>query len=152
MDDDRESSWLTLDEAGHRLGLSKDALRKRITRGRIEGRRGNDGSARVLVTSAMLSGQGEDTAGHDRDAGEVGRLLVQIEDARDRTEMLAREVGEARERAAKAEGELAAEARRAADLSAALVLERERADRLAAEMREMGRPVLLRLLEAFRRR
>ena len=63
MDDDADGSWLTMDEAGRRLALSRDALRKRIARGKLEVRKGNDGSARVLVTSAMLSGQDEDTSG-----------------------------------------------------------------------------------------
>jgi len=38
------------------------------------------------------------------------------------------------------------------DLQAVLELERARADRLAAELAEARRPVLLRLLEALRRR
>src|SRR4051812_39465850 len=99
-----DTSWLTLDEAGQRLGLSKDALRKRIVRGRIEARLGNDGTTRVLVTSATPPGPGLDGAGQERDSPELVRLAVQLDDTFERLEGVTRELMEARERAARAEG------------------------------------------------
>ena len=65
---------------------------------------------------------------------------------------LAQALTEARVGQARAEGELAAETRRNADLAANL--EHERAGRavLAAELAEARKPMLVRLLEALRRR
>src|SRR5437660_12288720 len=81
-DNGADTSWLTLDEAGQRLGLSKDALRKRIDRGRIEARLGNDGTTRVLVTSATPPGPGLDGAGQVQDSPELVRIAVQLDDTR----------------------------------------------------------------------
>jgi hypothetical protein len=54
--------------------------------------------------------------------------------------------------AARLEERLAAAERREAELSATASAERARADRLEAALAEARRPVLLRLLEALRRR
>jgi hypothetical protein len=51
MNDDPAAAWLPLGEAAHRLGISVDAVRARIRRGLLEGRRGNDGKVSVLVTA-----------------------------------------------------------------------------------------------------
>ena len=59
---------------------------------------------------------------------------------------------EARIETASTKGELAAEVRRNADLLVALAKAEARADRLAAELAEARKPVLLRLVEALRRR
>jgi hypothetical protein len=145
MDSEQEESWLTLGEAGQKLGLSKDALRKRVTRGKLDARKGNDGTLRVLVTSAMLTGQDGDSSTTVHDRGEVGRLLVQLDEARERGEAAASEAAEARLALARIEERLAASERRESDLRA------ER-DRLAAELAEARKPWLVRLVEALRRR
>src|SRR3954465_9762101 len=87
-----DTSWLTLDEAGQRLGLSKDALRKRIARGRIEARLGNDGTTRVLVTSATPPGPGADGGGQSQDSPELVRFTVQLDEALERLEGVTREL------------------------------------------------------------
>ena len=97
-DNDQASSWFTLDEAGQHLGLSKDALRKRIARGRLEARLGNDGTTRVLVTSATPPGPGADGAGQSPGSPELVRLAVQLDEALERLERVTRELMEARER------------------------------------------------------
>jgi hypothetical protein len=144
MDSEADTSWLDLDTAGQRLGLSRDAIRKRIARGKLEARRSNDGTLRVLVTSAMLAGQVQDTSGPDRDDDETVRLLVQLEAAQERAEAATKEAAEARERAARAEGEGGALQAQVADLRA------ER-DRLSAALAEARKGWLERLLEAVRR-
>src|SRR3954447_26760160 len=123
-----DTSWLSLDEAGQRLGLSKDALRKRIARGRLEARLGNDGTTRVLVTSATPPGPGLDGHGQGADSPELVRVTVQLDDALERHEGVTRDVMEARERAARAEGTAEALSGRVHDLSEALGAERLRAD------------------------
>src|SRR3954470_22058186 len=119
-DNGADTSWLTLDEAGQRLGLSQDALRKRIARSRLEARLGNDGTARVLVTSATPAGPGADGAGQVQDSPELVRLTVQLDDALERLKGMTRELMEARERAARAEGASDALSGRVHDLSGAL--------------------------------
>src|SRR5919206_2603047 len=114
-DNSADTSWLTLDEAGQRLGLSKDALRKRIARGRLEARLANDGTTRVLVTSATPAGPGLDGSGQTQDSPELVRLTVQLDDALERLEGMTRELIEARERAARAEGTAEALAGRVQD-------------------------------------
>ena len=52
----------------------------------------------------------------------------------------------------RAEGELSAELRRSADLVASLTKAEARAERLEAEMRELRRPWLARVLEGLRRK
>jgi chromosome segregation ATPase len=166
MDSDQDTSWLDLDTAGQRLGLSRDALRKRIARGKLEARKGNDGTMRVLVTSAMLSGQEADTSGTVQDSAEVVRLLVQLEEAEERADHLGLELEEARkdagrwrdsaaqagERAARAEGERDALQSQVADLKA--TLEHEKAERrdAIAELIVARKGWLERLLEVLRRR
>jgi hypothetical protein len=151
-DVDADSSWLTLDEAGQRLGLSKDAVRKRIARGRLEARPANDGTTRVLVTAATPAGPGSDGAGQVQDSPELVRLTVQLDGALERLEGMIRELVEARERAARAEGAADALAGRVQDVSASLALERARADRLETALAEARRPWLARVIEGLRRR
>jgi hypothetical protein len=151
-DNGADTSWLSLDEAGQRLGLSKDALRKRIARGRLEARLGNDGTTRVLVTSATLPGPGLDGAGQALDSPELVRLAVQLDDALERLESVTRELMEARERAARAEGAAETLSGRVQDVSATLAAERARADRLEAALAEARRPWLAKVLEGLRRK
>src|SRR3954464_6445022 len=85
-DNGTDTSWLTLDEAGQRLGLSKDALRKRITRGRLEARLGNAAPPLVLSPSATPLGPGLDGPGQATDSPELVRLAIQLDDALERLE------------------------------------------------------------------
>jgi excisionase family DNA binding protein len=39
LDGERLKAWYTLDEAGERLGCTRDAVRMRVNRGRLEARR-----------------------------------------------------------------------------------------------------------------
>jgi hypothetical protein len=152
MDNDQDGSWLTLDEAAQKLGLSKDALRKRIARGRLEARLGNDGTTRVLVTSATPAGPGLDGAGQGQDSPELVRLTVQLDDALERLESTTRDLIEARERAARAEGTAEALAGRVQDVSAALAAERARGDRLEAALADARRPWLAKVIDGLRRK
>jgi hypothetical protein len=168
MDNGDATSWLSVDETRRRLGLSRDAVYKRIKRGSLEARRGNDGAVRVLVasTTPMVAvrnmstdasttaiGQGVDTA----------ELHDQLEEARERAAGALAATAEARERAARAEGELAAELRRSTDLLAVLAAERTsmaetlaaeraRADRLEAALAQARKGWLERVLEVVRRK
>jgi hypothetical protein len=47
--------WLTYVELGDRLGITPDAARQKAIRGRWRKQKGNDGKARVLVESQVLS-------------------------------------------------------------------------------------------------
>lgn len=82
-----------------------------------------------------------------------------VADMRGQMDRAGAALAEAREEAAEARGELAAEVRRGADLAEALRhersradVERARADRLETELARARRPLLLRLVEALRRR
>lgn len=82
-DDDSglDSSWTPIPEAARRLGLTQDALRKRIKRGLVESRRGNDRRISVLITSEMLSKSGldESDTGLDIDSDELAEAEAAIE-------------------------------------------------------------------------
>lgn len=59
--------WLSLQQAAEELGVSTEALRMRVRRGKIESRKGEDGKLYVWVVSArsefeQQTGQGADTA------------------------------------------------------------------------------------------
>jgi chromosome segregation ATPase len=122
-----DQSLYLLTEAAERTGLTVEAIRQRIKRGRLEAVKGNDGLLRVRLTTADLesvanrspTGQTSPTAtGH---VGEDDRL----------TKALQAEAASLRERAARAEGE-------SATLRERMESERERADRAEAE-REAAR-------------
>jgi hypothetical protein len=136
MDSGQDASWLLLSDAGRRLGLSRGALRKRIARGRIEARKGNDGLVRVLVTGDTEPGQGQDGASpvHGDGAGSVPEIVH-----------LLSTLADARVAAARAEGECIALRAQVADLKG------ER-DRLEVALVEARKGWLERLLEAVRRR
>jgi hypothetical protein len=135
VDNGQDATWLPLSQAGQRLGLSRGALRKRIARGRLEARRGNDGLVRVLVTGETEPGRGQDGAGPGRDGARTVPETVHLLSA----------LAELRERCGRAEGECTALRAQVIDLQA------ER-DRLEAALAETRRPWLARLLEAVRRR
>jgi chromosome segregation ATPase len=136
MDNGEATSWLSLAEASQRLGASVDSLRKRIKRGQLEARPGNDGRIRVLVAS----GQNLDEAGQGLDG-------VQTELA-----ILRDELVEALTRASRAEGELAGFREALADVRTQLDRTETRADRLEAALADARKSWLARLLEAVRRR
>jgi hypothetical protein len=145
--------WLTLAELASRTGRHIDAVRSWAQRGRRAGRlrtqKNNRHELQVWFTPEhepeLLQGAASVAlAGSDGEAEALAELRSWLEDT-------AEALAEARIGQARLEGELAAEARRSADLVAAVDRERDRADKLAAELAEARRPVLLRLLEALRR-
>ena len=97
------SSLHLLTEAAERTGLTVEAIRQRVKRGRLEAVKGNDGLLRVRLTTADLesitnrspTGQVPPTA--TSQAAEGDRLTKALQD----------EAAALRERAAKAEGESA---------------------------------------------
>jgi excisionase family DNA binding protein len=125
---DEGGRWLPVDEAAKLLGISPDAVRKRIKRGRLEARPGNDGLLRVLIPSDALSdkdGTPSDITGHVQD------ILGHARDAE--LEQLRAAVLALTERAAGAEGKLM----KAEEVTATL---RELVDELKAQLaRERGR-------------
>jgi hypothetical protein len=138
MVDGEGTAWCTLREAGERLNLSRGALRRRIARGLLEHRKGNDGMVRVLVPSELEPGPGlAGQAGARSVPPGPGHLLGQLTEARVEAALARGELVGLREA-------LAAEARRSAELLA-------RADRLEAELALARRSWLERLLEAWRR-
>lgn len=114
-----------LTEAAERTGLTVDALRKRIRRGKLDTVKGNDGLVRVRLTSADMEALrlAEGQTGHPPASqpeatsrivsaleAEVGALrdgLARERERADRAEAAAAVVPELRERAGRAEGETA---------------------------------------------
>jgi excisionase family DNA binding protein len=134
--------WLSIEEAAKLLGITADGVRKRVRRGQLEARRGNDGPIRVLVPSETVSDQPEtvsdsiglvlDSLRRDRDAARVEADRWR-QAAEERSQALTRELIEARERAGRAEGEAMALRDALADLS-------HRLDMATAELVELRRP------------
>lgn len=60
MTDDAGGEWLTYAEAGERLGIKADSVKRRARSRKWPRRIGNDGAARVLVPLARLDGSGKD--------------------------------------------------------------------------------------------
>ena len=143
-----DSGWYTLAEAGRQLGLSRGALCKRIARGRLEARKGNDGRVQVLVTSETESGRSQDGQGDGVDSVHLNGISVST--SPDAIFLV---------QVARLEERLAASTRRESDLQALVVdLRRDREalqatiDRLAAELVEARKGWLERLIEAVRRK
>lgn len=128
-------TWLDMDETADRLGLSRDTLRKRIARGKVQARRANDGRWRVLVTPGM---EAADKPGQEPDGSE--------------TDMLRDELSEVRDRAARSEGRVQEMEARLADLSAALSRAEAREQAVLRELLDARRPWLERLIAAWLRR
>jgi hypothetical protein len=128
-----QQTLYTLAEASALTGLSVEALRLRIKRGKLEGVRGNDGHPRVRLTSADLeaiqqAGQRNSTLAQPEptldNVGtiELNVLATAVETLRERAERAearaeaaqaladrrGEELAELRERAGRAEGEAAA--------------------------------------------
>jgi hypothetical protein len=159
VDNGEATSWLSVDETRRRLGLSRDAVYKRIKRGSLESRRGNDGAVRVLVTSTTPSvavlDLSTDTStpavGQAADTPLVVRLLAQLEEAREGQEHWRDTAETARLEAATMRAERDAAREQAARAEGALTREQARADRLEAELALARRGWLERVIEALRR-
>ena len=138
--EDTGTTWLPVAEAAQRLGITIDGLRSRIRRGLVKPRRGNDGRLLVPVaTHGPATGLDPST-----DAG--------ADSADETVADLREENGALRVQVARIEERLAASERREGETAAALAKAEARADRLEAELRELRRPLLLRMLETLRRR
>lgn len=111
---DESGRWLPIAEAAAALHTTVDGLRKRIARGTLQSRKGNDGAISVLATEADLAGWRQD-AGRTE---ELGRMAAEVRALRGRLRLLRAELRAARE----AQRELKEAARREGD----------RADRLLA--------------------
>jgi hypothetical protein len=133
-------AWVSLPEAARRLGVTTRAIRGRIRRGTLESRpRGNTGREVYLLGSAMATLALADRAVLPQDvSGEVERLRAELADTLD-------ELAEVRVALARAEGQLAARAEVVDSL-------RADRDRLVAEVADLRRPWLARLLDALRQR
>ncbi len=87
---DAAGRWLDVRQAADALGLSSDAVRKRIARGTLRSRKGEDGSVSVWLDAA---GQRQD--GDQPNSGtEAGRALDAelVEELRDRVRYLERQL------------------------------------------------------------
>jgi chromosome segregation ATPase len=125
-----QQGLFTLADASRLSGLSTEALRLRIKRGKLAAEKGNDGQPRVQLTAADLeefrrqAGQQKSTlTRQDDDKANALRMLEAAVDAL--REQAGRDLAELRERAAKAEGE-------SAILREQVESERGRADRAEA--------------------
>ena len=107
--------WLTYTQAAEKLGVSRQAVRQKATRGRWPRTRGNDGQARIQVPEQPYRSR---------------TVAVPVPD-----DQL---VGSLREHIATLKAELAIERERAdratAELKGQLVTERERGDRAVADL------------------
>ena len=133
-------AWVSLPEAARRLGVTTRAIRGRIRRGTLESRpRGNTGREVYLPSSAVATLTLPHPAVLPQDAdSEVERLRAELADTLD-------ELAEVRVALARAEGQLTART----EVVDALRADR---DRLAAEVADLRRPWLARLLDALRQR
>ena len=136
--------WLTYQEAAERLGWRLWRLKSRARREGWEVRERNRGGHLVRLPGELAA---EPQQSLSNGNGRADDHAVAEPDP-DMLEMVA----ELRERLGRAEGELAAKDALVATLTAALAKAEARAERLAAELAEARRPLLLRLLEAVRRK
>jgi chromosome segregation ATPase len=102
-----------LTEAAERTGLTVDALRKRVKRGRLQTVKGNDGLVRVRLTAADMASlrpaEVQPAASHPEEKNRRDSALeAEVAALRQRLDQLQAEREEARIRAAHAEGEAAA--------------------------------------------
>ena len=141
--------WLPISEAAPRLGMTVDGLRSRIRRGLVTPRKGNDGRLLVPVSADRLPTVHDQSADVSTDASEAPELLDEVVELRVALARAEERLHAAEQRAAEARALLE---KREADLGAAVAREQARADRLEAELAEAKKPVLVRLIEAIRRR
>jgi hypothetical protein len=155
--DNPAGTWLTISAAARRIGVSRRAVQKRIERNTIkwrpDGNRGrlvfvplsdahsegrSDGRSSLMATSALSEADVVPVA-------ELDSLRVELAGERQRREATERELAAVQVALARAEGQLAARAE---------VVDALRADkdRLVAEIADLRRPWLARLLDALRQR
>jgi hypothetical protein len=145
------------------LGLTADGVRARIRRGTLPARKGNDGQWRVALPTAVLSQQDNEQDGRDIPAADRQdtplRRLDQLEKRLRADDELRAALAEERVARARAEGERDVARAEGAVLREALAREadyarqeRARADRLEAALAEARKPMLVRIVEALRRR
>jgi hypothetical protein len=144
-DHDAHLVAMSVVEAATALGLSTEAVRKRVRRGHLEVRTGNDGRKLVLVPRSELEGvEGPDSVRTDGEAvsvlrSEIVRLVSERDRARQDAEDWRAKAEAARLDAVRSEAGLAA----AAD---ALARERELAAELRRELADARRPWWRRML------
>jgi chromosome segregation ATPase len=105
-----QPSLFLLTEAAERTGLTVDALRKRVKRGRLQTVKGNDGLVRVRLTAADMASlrlaEGQPAASQPEENNRRDSALeAELAALRQRVDQLQVEREEARIRAAHAEGE-----------------------------------------------
>jgi len=89
---DRSGQRVTVDEAARQLGLSVDAVRKRVQRGQLPYEKDPAGRVRIILDeSETLQDTSPDNAGQDASASEL------LEELRDRLSYLERMLEEERE-------------------------------------------------------
>jgi predicted RNase H-like nuclease (RuvC/YqgF family) len=152
---DEPSPWVTVSEAARRLGTTVEAVRKRIGRGQLNSRKGNDGRTEVLVLTESARSPPADptTSAHEPDTvRKLSGLEEEVSGLRDEADRWRAKAEEAGQRAARAEGELTAKDALVTTLREALTHERAEKARLAGELAEARRPWLAKVLEGWRRR
>jgi hypothetical protein len=140
-------------EAARRLGRSVDGVRGLIRRGRLTARRGNSGQLLVELppgAAEAATGDGEAGDGSDEVAATLAMLREELEDTRDGLERWRQTAEEARAAAAAAAAEVRGRDALIEELRGSVTRERDRGDRLAAELAQMRRPWVARLVEAVR--
>ncbi len=146
--EDPEAPWLPLAEAGRRTGRHPDTLRAMIRRGRLSGRKSNGGAWLVQLPTWMASESGPE----GRPNGSGGSPDDDPEIDPEEIALLRHELVQASTRAARAEGELSG--LREALTRADTALAQARGDLADArkELAEARKPMLVRFVEAIRRR
>jgi chemotaxis protein histidine kinase CheA len=150
--------WLTLAEVAARTGRHIDAVRSWAQRARraerVRTQKNNCHEPQVWLTPELEAelAQGVASAA-SADASAAGEGAAElVAELRSRIDDLTEAVAEARIGQARVEGELAAELRRSTDLAAALDKAEAQIGRLEAELREMRRPWLAKVIEGLRRK
>jgi hypothetical protein len=151
--------WLSLAEVRDRTGRNIDGLRSWAKRGARSGklrvRKNNRGEVQVLATPTLLAEFAEGTTRSALGGELVDGLAGDLATAEFGSE-LHQALNSARLQAASSAAEVRRleahldEVRRT--LESVIAAERARADRLAAELAEARKPMLVRLVEAIRRR
>ena len=89
--------WLDVKEAATVLGISSDAVRKRISRGTLRSGKGEDGSVSVWLDGADDRRDGDQPDGWTLGAGQRRDGEELVEELRDRVRFLERQIEDERE-------------------------------------------------------